>query len=412
MNGEALDQLISQQLPLAQNGDQRAFGRIVAACQGGISAIALAMVRDVPVSEDIAQDAFIKAWRKLPQLNQSSSFLPWLRQITRNLARDHLRAKKRERVGGDFDVALATVADPDPGHLDRMNRQQETEVLAELLDELPEDTRELLLIYYREGQSSQQVAELLGIRDAAVRKRLSRARQSLRDELLERLGNVARATAPGVAFTALIVAGLSVSAPAAAAGLAGGVGAAGKSLGKFAAASESLGRVIAKIAPKFAPKLAIGAEAASRTAPKFLIGVAGGVVFALLAGLASVFFGLRRYWVTAIDAEERRGLLWFGLVGTLLVFGFCGMMLAAALHDSNAMVSAGFVGLIAGLGLMNLYWLPRVLERRHAMEHRVDAELAQQARRDERRNAWLGIVVGVLVGGAGLMMGLIGNGAV
>ncbi|MEZ5463686.1 MAG: RNA polymerase sigma factor [Lysobacteraceae bacterium] len=408
MNGEALNQLIDQQLPLAQNGDQRAFGRIVAACQGGISGIALAMVRDVPVSEDIAQDAFIKAWRKLPQLNQSSSFLPWLRQITRNLARDHLRAKKRERVGGDFDVALATVADPGPGHADRMNREQETEVLAELLDELPEDTRELLLIYYREGQSSQQVAELLGIRDAAVRKRLSRARQSLRDDLLERLGNVAKATAPGVAFTALIVAGLSVSAPAAAAGLAGGAGAAGKSLGKFAATSESLGRVMAKMAPKFA----IGAETASRTAPKFLIGVAGGVVFALVAGLASVFFGLRRYWVTAIDAEERRGLLWFGLVGTLLVFGFCGMMLAAALHDSNAIVSAGFVGLIAGLGLMNLYWLPRVLARRHAMEHRVDAELAQQARRDERRNAWLGIVVGVVVGGAGLMMGLISNGAV
>ncbi|HPF73481.1 MAG: sigma-70 family RNA polymerase sigma factor [Rhodanobacteraceae bacterium] len=412
MNGEALDQLINQQLPLAQSGDQRAFGRIVAACQGGISAIALAMVRDVPVSEDIAQDAFIKAWRKLPQLNQSSSFLPWLRQITRNLARDHLRAKKRERTGGDFDVALATVADPGLGHADRMNRQQETEVLAELLDELPEDTRELLLIYYREGQSSQQVAELLGIRDAAVRKRLSRARQSLRDDLLTRLGEMAKASAPGVAFTALIVAGLSVSAPAAAAGLASGAGAAGKGFGRLAAGSENFGRMLAKMAPKFAPKLAMGAEAASRTAPKFLIGVAGGVVFALVAGLASVFFGLRRYWITAIDAEERRGLLRFGLAGSLLVFCFCGMMLAAAIHDSNAMVSVGFVGLIAGLGLMNLYWLPRVLHRRHAMEHRVDAKLAMQARRDERRNAWVGIVIGAMVGGAGLLMGLIGNGTV
>ena len=91
MNAEALNALIQAELPRAQRGDQAAYGRIVAACQGGISAIALAMVRDVPSSEDIAQEAFIKGWTSLPRLRNPSSFLPWLRQITRNLARDHLR---------------------------------------------------------------------------------------------------------------------------------------------------------------------------------------------------------------------------------------------------------------------------------------------------------------------------------
>src|SRR5690606_7880632 len=118
---------------------------------------------------------------------------------------------------GDMDHILAVVADPGPDHPERLARQQEEQVVAGLIDDLPEETREILLIYYREGQSSKQVADLLGMQDAAVRKRLSRARQSLRDDLLKRLGDFARASAPSAAFTAIVVAGLSISSPAAAA---------------------------------------------------------------------------------------------------------------------------------------------------------------------------------------------------
>ena len=90
-----VDQLIRLELPAARAGDRDAYGRIVVACQNTITAIALAIVRDVPSSEDIAQDAFLNAWQHLRRLQNADSFLPWLRQITRNLARDHLRAKVR-----------------------------------------------------------------------------------------------------------------------------------------------------------------------------------------------------------------------------------------------------------------------------------------------------------------------------
>ena len=93
MNADVLESIIQAQLPAAARGDAAAYGRIVAGCQGMVTAIALSIVRDVPASEDIAQDAFISAWQNLRKLGNPSSFLPWLRQITRNLARDHLRSQ-------------------------------------------------------------------------------------------------------------------------------------------------------------------------------------------------------------------------------------------------------------------------------------------------------------------------------
>ena len=80
-----------------------------------VAAIALAIVRDVPASEDIAQEAFLSAWQNLRRLQNPASFLPWLRQITRNLARDHLRARRRlPREADDADAAIEAAADPRP----------------------------------------------------------------------------------------------------------------------------------------------------------------------------------------------------------------------------------------------------------------------------------------------------------
>src|SRR5690606_24258813 len=92
-------------------------------------------------------------------------------------------------------------------------------VAADLISELPEESREALLLYYREGQSSKQVAMLLGLSDAAVRKRLSRARQSVREDLLKRFSDFARSSAPSAAFAVGVTAALGFSKPAAAAGL-------------------------------------------------------------------------------------------------------------------------------------------------------------------------------------------------
>ena len=243
----AIDALIQLELPAARNGDQAAYGRIVLACQNTVTAVALAITRDVEASEDIAQEAFLNAWKHLEKLNSPDSFLPWLRQIARNLARDHLQRNSHRPLDGvHAELAMAVAADPGPQPMQRLLEDEREATAAELISALPEDTRETLLLYYREGQRSQQVADLLGITDAAVRKRLSRARQAIRDDLLKRFGEFASSSAPGAAFTgAVAVAVASVSSPASAATLAAGATGVGSTLiGKSLAGLLGIGGVL------------------------------------------------------------------------------------------------------------------------------------------------------------------------
>jgi RNA polymerase sigma factor (sigma-70 family) len=383
MNRDALLSLIELHLPAAQAGDQNAFGEIVAGCQSGITAIALSIVRDIQTSEDIAQEAFLSAWTNLKRLRNTSSFLPWLRQITRNLARDHLRRRITERrYDGDMDDILAVVADPAPDVPDQLARQHEESVVADLIDELPEETREILLIYYREGQSSRQVASLLGMQDAAVRKRLQRARDSLRSDLLERLGEFARSSAPTAAFTALVVAGLVVSPTAAAAGFAAG----------GAAASTGMS------------KLLLGTGAAGKGASRFLIGAAGGIVFFIIIGIAGILFGVHRHWITAIDAAEKRALARFALAGIGVVVVFTLLLMLSLTGEALLLPGLSFLALIGSVGAMNVWWLPRILARRHAAEALENPAAARVAREREQRHAMQSMLFGLVFGGLGLFI--------
>ncbi|XUP37931.1 sigma-70 family RNA polymerase sigma factor (plasmid) [Xanthomonas axonopodis pv. vasculorum] len=158
MNADTLDLMLQRDLPSAAAGCQQAYGRIVLACQNTVTAIALAITRDIAASEDIAQEAFLRAWQRLAQLHQPASFLPCLRQITRNLARDWLRANRHRALSGEAaELAIAMAADPAPSPADQLLQVEEKIAALDIISALPEESRETLLLYYREGQSSQQV---------------------------------------------------------------------------------------------------------------------------------------------------------------------------------------------------------------------------------------------------------------
>ncbi len=263
------DATIRDALPAARAGDADAYGRIVTACQNTVTAVALAITRDAQASEDVAQEAFLNAWQHLDRLHNPDSFLPWVRQIARNLARDHLRRHgDRPLDGPNAELAMAMAADPGPQPMHLVLDGEREAAAAELIAALPEDSREALVLFYREGQSSQQVALLLGITDAAVRKRLSRARQQVRDDLLRRFGEFARDSAPGAAFTTVVVGGLGVaakpaSAAAAVVGGTAGAGIAGKAL-------ALLGGGSGMAAGTLGGSVAAGALAAHLTRPTLL----------------------------------------------------------------------------------------------------------------------------------------------
>jgi RNA polymerase sigma factor (sigma-70 family) len=376
MSTEVLETLVHTHLPAAARGDRDAYGRIVAGCQSTVASIALAIVRDVPASEDIAQEAFLNAWQNLRKLHNPASFLPWLRQITRNLARDHLRAQRhRANPVGDIEALIASVADPHPGPSERLSELQDHAVAAAVIDALPEESREVLLLYYREGQSSRQVAGLLGLQDAAVRKRLSRARERVREELLQRLGEFAKSTAPGAGFTAAVAAMLMVGAPPTAAAAVFGTGALG----------------------------------AANGAGKIGLGVTGGALAGMLAGIVGglwgIWYGVRHLLRDPFDRREKREVIAYGLFTSLITVGFS-LGIAALAQVPGwiphfALSVAFMVSMVWACGS----WLPRIVARRQAQEIASDPGAAKRHARLRRKSRIVSAVALVLAS-SGLLLGL------
>lgn len=372
-----LDRAIDRHLPAARRGDRQAFAALVTATQSMVTGLALAVVRDIQHSEDIAQEAYVRAWQRLHHLNSAGSFLPWLRQITRNLARDHLRRgliRPGDNGGGSStELELEISAPSHAGSEEVALRDEQDRMIREALEELPAECREVLTLYYREGQSSRQVSRLLGLSDAAVRKRLQRARSGLRERVEERLGVALLASGPGMAFTASVGAMLTATSPPAAAAVAMGAGAKG--------------------AAKLAGTVSLGA----------LLGLAGGV--------AGVVLGLRGWIRTSNDPEELEGLLRIRRLGIVaVVLAVVGLTISAFLPGWLP-ATAVFVLFLTALGWQQMVMIPRVLAARHARQREVDPDAARRQLR-QRRLAWLGMIVGALSGTAGLVAGLVSSGRI
>ncbi|MEO1081684.1 MAG: sigma-70 family RNA polymerase sigma factor [Pseudomonadota bacterium] len=370
-----INSTIERYLPDARGGDAQAFAELVKSTQTTVASIALAIVRDVQISEDIAQEAYLRIWHRLGDLRNPGSFLPWLRQITRNLARDHLRrakARPGDRVGGDASEALAELLDGRPNAEAELLVDEDRRALEQALEELPTDSREILTLYYREGRSVEQLSALLGISAAGVRQRLSRARQRLRDGLEPLLESTLVRSSPGAAFTAAVGSMLAASAPPpAAAAAAAAVGT--KSLFK-AAALGSLG-------------LLLGA----------------------LGGIAGVLLGMRPLLKTPFSDRERQALLRQQRLGVCIVLiailGFAAVIFLPGWLPAVTV----YLAFIAALTWHTQVAVPRILEERLADERAADPEAGfRQAR--ARKLGLLGLIGGGLSGFLGLAAGLVTSG--
>lgn len=271
----------------AQGGDAHAFGRLVRATQQMVSSIALAVTRDVQLSQDIAQDTYLKAWQQLGRMQGPDSLLPWLRQVTRNAAIDQLRRGRHREVLVDADdIRMTSAIDAGPQPDAWLSDGRQAQWLADALDAIPDDSRDVLLLFYREGQSSRQVAALLGMSDGAVRKRLQRARDAVQSELLARVGEAARHSAPGLAFATLVVASL-----------------------------------------KPAEAGAATAASAAASAGKWSLGALGTALAAFTVVLGAVFIEVRMYVGRARNPVERSELLRHGIAYAALMASFVGVLL-------------------------------------------------------------------------------------
>ncbi len=209
---------MSKDVVAAQRGCLDAFERLVNATRNTVTSVALSIVKDIDISEDIAQQAYINCWNNLKKLKNTRSFLPWLRQSTRYMAINYLRDNKvsEKVVGEDAEQILAQLNDDSSEPELEIEHQQKKQAIMYLLGSLPDETREVITLYYREQQSTAQVAQLLGLTEANVRKKLSRARTAMKQKALARYGKMLVLTAPSVSFSSVVISSLTFAPEASA----------------------------------------------------------------------------------------------------------------------------------------------------------------------------------------------------
>ncbi|MCB9685408.1 MAG: sigma-70 family RNA polymerase sigma factor [Alphaproteobacteria bacterium] len=188
----------------ARQGDRDAFARLVTAHASTVCAIATGILRNERAGEEVGQEVFVCAWQDLHRLEDPERFGPWIRQIARHRARNALRSRDRRR---EAPTDVATVPDPGPDPEQRLDADRREATLWKAVEDLDEDHREVLVLFYREGQRVEEVARRLELPEPTVRKRLSRARERLRGEVEERLGQRLTRSAPRAAVFVAAVSG-------------------------------------------------------------------------------------------------------------------------------------------------------------------------------------------------------------
>jgi RNA polymerase sigma factor (sigma-70 family) len=301
-------------------GDREAFRQIVERYQSLVCSITYGATGSLPLSEDIAQETFVAAWKQLAELREPLKLRAWLCGIARFLVGKELRVQSHEllsRAEPLDDAVEPASSEPTPAA--RAISDEEAAILWRALERIPETYRDPLILFYREQESVERVAEDLELSVDAVKQRLSRGRKLLAEEVVSFVEGTLKRTAPNEAFTQGVLAALPIMAGSTKAAVVGAAAAKGSALAHGAAA----------------------------------VGIFG-AIFGPIIGLLSAWVGVKASIENTQSPRERQfmvkmakaSLVVGGLFCAALIGGIC---LAASLWSAHpALMIVGLVGLVLG----------------------------------------------------------------
>lgn len=179
-----------------QRGDKRAFDLLVLKYQHKIMSLISRYVKDSDEIQDVAQEAFIKAYRALPGFRGDAAFYTWLYRIAINTSKNHLVSRSRRPPGSDVDLEDAQYMDAGDALRDRetpestLFGEELRAVVNGALEALPEDLRAAVTLREFDGLSYEEIAEVMECPVGTVRSRIFRARESIDKSVKEYMEEV------------------------------------------------------------------------------------------------------------------------------------------------------------------------------------------------------------------------------
>jgi RNA polymerase sigma factor (sigma-70 family) len=210
-------------------GDKNAFCEIVTRYQNLLCSLAYSSVGDVKHSEDLAQEVFIDAWRTLDNLRDPQKLKSWLCGMVRFKISHHHRSQSHQATHKASDIEDLTTSNIDQATMttseleDVAITKQHESLMWSTLEQMDASYREPLILFYRDQQSVERVAQELDLTIDTTKQRLSRGRKLLQNAVLDIVEQNLVRSKPGAVFTAAVLSAIStISPPATAAAIAGG----------------------------------------------------------------------------------------------------------------------------------------------------------------------------------------------
>jgi RNA polymerase sigma-70 factor (ECF subfamily) len=173
-------QLVRQTLA----GQNAAYEELVRRWSARILAFCHSKVRSCHAAEDLAQETLLRGYRSLSTLAEPDKFGYWLHGIAHRTCLDWLKRKEHQQIG--FDAIGSSddrVVAPDNVPLERLTREEQRRSLVAEVEALPEECREVIMLYYYDDVTYQDIANALGVSAATVNARLTKARKLLRERM-------------------------------------------------------------------------------------------------------------------------------------------------------------------------------------------------------------------------------------